>query len=114
MSLLHLVLVSLPASAFVSRGKINARYSFERLELERDDKGDCYLSGLILNRTHKPKENVRITFYAMSLHGEVLWRLRVKVNFVNKFDSFAFEERIKQCHRTTPYKWKFKVVDRNL
>lgn len=112
-ALIHLIFFTIPASAFSSRGIINARYSYEDLELERDDNGGCYLKGSIINRTHKRKENVRITFYAMSLHGQVLWRLRIKVAVLDKFGSFPFEKKIKQCHRKTPYKMEFKVADRN-
>lgn len=111
--LLHLIVVAFPANAFSSRGTINARYSYEKMELERDEKGDCYLKGSIINRTHKRKENVGITFYAMSLHGQVLWRLRIKVDIIGKFGSFPFVKKIKQCHKKTPYKFEFKVADRN-
>ena len=112
-ALIHLIIITFPASAFSSRGIINARYSYEHLELERDDDGGCYLKGEIINRTHTRKENIRITFYAMSLLGQVLWRLSIKVAVLDKFGSFPFEKKIKQCHKKTPYKLEFKVADRN-
>lgn len=111
--LFHLIFITSPVDAFLSRGIINARYSYEKLKLERDENGDCYLKGSITNQTYKRKEDVRITFYAMSLHGQVLWRLRINVKVINKFGSFPFVKKIKRCHEKTPYKWEFKVVDRN-
>ncbi len=112
-SLLHVIFACFPAHAFLSRGVINARYSYEQLKLERDDKGNCYLKGSIVNRTDSRRENVRFTVYAMSLHGRVLWKVRVKADLIDKFESFPFVKKIKRCINKTPYKWEFKVADRN-
>lgn len=112
-SLLHLIFFTFPADAFVSRGIINARYSYEQVKLEKDENGDCYLKGSIINRTDARRENVRITFYAMNVYGKVLWKLRIKVDLINKFGSFPFVKKLKRCHKKTPYKWEFKVADRN-
>lgn len=112
-ALFQLNFVSFSAPAFLSRGIINERYSYEDLKLERDDSGTCYLEGSIVNRTHTRKENVWIRIYALNLYGDVLWKLRIRIDVIDKFGTFPFVKKINRCPDKTPYKWEFKVTDRN-
>lgn len=99
--------------AFFPSGDIDRNYSYENLRTESDDSEICYLRGTILNKTGKRREDVFITFYAMTIHNETLWRAKVKVELIDPYGKFDFETKIKKCKETDPYKWEFKVRDRS-
>ncbi|QTA93183.1 hypothetical protein [Desulfonema magnum] len=105
------------ANAFFPRGRINENYSYDNLTLERIEKGrnkgKCYLRGTITNETDKRREDVKITFYAMTIVDKTLWRAIVKIDLIDRYGTFDFRVKIRGCKEEEPYKWEFKVKDRN-
>lgn len=101
------------AYAFFPSGDIDRNYSYENLKTESNDPETCYLMGTILNKTGKRKEDVYITFYAMTIHNETLWRAKIRVELIDRYGKFDFKTKIKKCRETDPYKWEFKVRDSN-
>jgi|GEM_PF-2569975 len=99
--------------AFFRRGEINENYSYDNLKVEKDSKGKCWLTGMIVNKTGKRREDVRITFYAKNIHGDTYWRAVVKIDLIDRNRKFEFKSRIKKCGEENPLKWEFKVKDRN-
>ena len=95
-------------------GEINENYSYKDLKFERVKKGrktKCYLKGSIINRTDERKEDVKITFYALTLHDKALWKTTIKVDVIDRYENFDFEKKLKRCRKEDPYKWEFKVKE---
>jgi hypothetical protein len=100
------------AQAFFPRGRINEAYSYDNLTLERTESGRCYLRGTIVNETDIRKEDVKITFYAMTIQDKTLWRLILKIDMIDKYGSYDFRKKVKRCKKEDPYKWEFKIKER--
>ncbi len=99
--------------AFFPSGDIDRNYSYENLRIESVGPKTCWLRGTILNKTGKRREDVTITFYAMTIHNETLWKAKIRIDLIDRYGTFDFETKIKKCKETDPYKWEFKVRDRN-
>ncbi len=106
------------ADASFFRGEINADYSYEDLEIviEGKKKKKCHLKGTIVNETDERKEDVKITFYALNIHGETLWKATAKIDLVKRYGKIGFDAlmkgtSVKRCKNEEPYKWKFKVKE---
>ena len=103
-------------NAFFPRGRINENYSYDNLRIEKVEakgrgKDKHYLEGTIINETDRRVEDVRIKFYAMTIHDKTLWRVTVKVDFIDPYGKFQFSKKIKRYKEETPYKWEFKVKE---
>ena len=101
------------AYAFFPSGEINENYSYKDLKIEKVEKKKVkyYLTGIIINETDERKEDFWITFYAKTIHGDTLWKVKVKIDLIDRYGTYDFEEKIKRYKKREPYKWEFKIKE---
>jgi len=98
------------ANAFFPRDRINENFSYDNLKFIIED-GKCYLQGTIINQTDKRRDDISITFYALTINDKTLWKKRIRINLIDKYGKFNFKEQIKKCKKEEPYKWEITVKE---